>query len=68
MRWVIGYKRCFDQTIFPNSLEKKSFQNQELKDVELLQGKYLIWRKKIVATYCTNHKYCKDLEKVIIRF
>lgn len=63
MKWAIGYKRCFDQTIFTNSLEKKSLQNQELKDVELLQGKYPIWRKKIVAICYSNPKYSKDLEK-----
>ena len=62
MRWTIDYKRYFDQTIFTNSLEKKSLQYQELKDVEVLQGKYPIWRKKIVAIYCSN-KYSKDLEK-----
>lgn len=63
MRWATDYKRCFDQTIFTNSLEKKSFQYQELKDAELLQGKYPIQRKKIVAIYCSNRKYSKDLEK-----
>lgn len=63
MKWAVGNKRCFDQKISTNSLAKKSLQNQELKDVELLQGKYPIWRKKIVAIYCSNHKYSKDLEK-----
>lgn len=46
MRGAIVYKRCFDQTIFTNSLEEKNLQNQELKDVELLQGKYPIWKKR----------------------
>lgn len=59
----IGYKRCFHQTIFTNSLEEKNLQNQELKDVELLQGKYPIWKREIVAIYWSNHLYSKDLEK-----